>query len=611
MANRNKSHLIGKFENDDVPTGEDFSDLISSSLNLHEPLDTIQRLTSSLIISGTLSASGDVYVGGNVEASSYTISTLAFGSIDNITTSGSVTFGDSASEDNHRMTGSLYISGATVQFTSTNTNFLNSVNIGTTSSPQGKLGGGLTVSNSLTMGTTSHHQSQSISSSILITGSNSFGHLAMGTNEILHWNDNLTIGAYGGNNPTKGNIKFLTSMGVDSVATTSTKLFISASGRVGIGTIAPLGTLHLKHASEDINSYIETDKTDGYAKLNFLNDAQQYAVGINTDDTFLISDTTSTETPFIIKTSSGNNTLVLDGGNVGIGINTPLEKLQVVGNISASGTLNASCSAAPIHHAGILAIVYDSGSNQFHYTGSYGAGGVGGGGIFKETGSFYATTNNIEITGSLKATGDVNFSDNLSIGLADNTGNKFHVKTATPFPALFENTSTTTGMGIQFKDGLTTKIISIGVKGNDLQLLTDNSVRLQINDDGKVGIGRTPGTYKLEVQGDMAATADVIAYMASDRRLKDNIKPITNPIEKIKQIGGYTFDWNDNQSTYKGNDVGVIAQEIEDVLPSLVKDREGGYKGVKYDKIVSLLIEGIKDQQTQIDDLKRQFNNLK
>ena len=103
----------------------------------------------------------------------------------------------------------------------------------------------------------------------------------------------------------------------------------------------------------------------------------------------------------------------------------------------------------------------------------------------------------------------------------------------------------------------------------------------------------------------MAATADVIAYMSSDRRLKDNIKPIEDPIGKLKKIGGYSFDWNDKQNIYKGSDFGVIAQEIEEVLPSLVKDREDGYKGVKYDKIVSLLIEAVKDQQKQIDELKK------
>ena len=99
---------------------------------------------------------------------------------------------------------------------------------------------------------------------------------------------------------------------------------------------------------------------------------------------------------------------------------------------------------------------------------------------------------------------------------------------------------------------------------------------------------------------------DIIAFAASDKRLKDNITPISNPIEKIQKIGGYEFDWipTENIHSYEGHDIGVIAQEIEEVLPELVTTRDNGYKAVKYDKIVALLIEAIKDQQKQIDELK-------
>ena len=99
-------------------------------------------------------------------------------------------------------------------------------------------------------------------------------------------------------------------------------------------------------------------------------------------------------------------------------------------------------------------------------------------------------------------------------------------------------------------------------------------------------------------------SGDVIAFYSSDKRLKDNIIPISNPIEKIKSIGGYEFDWNDNQSTYEGHDIGVIAQEIEEVLPELVTTRNTGYKAVKYEKIIALLIEAVKEQQKQIDELR-------
>ena len=102
---------------------------------------------------------------------------------------------------------------------------------------------------------------------------------------------------------------------------------------------------------------------------------------------------------------------------------------------------------------------------------------------------------------------------------------------------------------------------------------------------------------------------DVIAFFSSDERLKDNVKPITDPINKILQIGGYTFKWNEKQNTYNGNDIGVIAQEIEEVLPEVVEERENGYKAVKYQKIVPLLIEAIKDQQKQINELKKIIKN--
>ena len=107
------------------------------------------------------------------------------------------------------------------------------------------------------------------------------------------------------------------------------------------------------------------------------------------------------------------------------------------------------------------------------------------------------------------------------------------------------------------------------------------------------------------VSGDITSTGDVVAYASSDKRLKDNIQPISNPLEKINQISGNSFVWNEEkQNIYKGKDYGVIAQEIEEILPELVQTREDGYKAVKYDKIISLLIEGIKELSKEVTELK-------
>ena len=116
-------------------------------------------------------------------------------------------------------------------------------------------------------------------------------------------------------------------------------------------------------------------------------------------------------------------------------------------------------------------------------------------------------------------------------------------------------------------------------------------------------------TGGIGTSGDVFAGGDVVAYASSDERLKDNILPIENPLQKINQIGGYSFDWNvEKQDIYKGKDYGVIAQEIEEILPELVDTRETGYKAVKYDKLVSLLIEGIKELSHEVNELKQQIN---
>ena len=108
----------------------------------------------------------------------------------------------------------------------------------------------------------------------------------------------------------------------------------------------------------------------------------------------------------------------------------------------------------------------------------------------------------------------------------------------------------------------------------------------------------------------LRTSSDIIAFASSDERLKDNVKRIENPLEKLKAINGYTFDWNDKQSSYVGNDIGVIAQEIEKIMPQIVTTRENGFKAVKYEKIVPLLIEVCKEQQSQIDELKALVNKL-
>jgi len=126
-----------------------------------------------------------------------------------------------------------------------------------------------------------------------------------------------------------------------------------------------------------------------------------------------------------------------------------------------------------------------------------------------------------------------------------------------------------------------------------------------INGDVSVQLTLTVSGNTL-VEGTIRSYSDIIAYSSSDVRLKDNIRVIESPIEKISKISGVSFNWNNKQSVHEvgTKDYGVIAQEIEEVLPELVTTRDDGYKAVRYEKVVPLLIESIKEQQSKINELE-------
>jgi hypothetical protein len=127
-----------------------------------------------------------------------------------------------------------------------------------------------------------------------------------------------------------------------------------------------------------------------------------------------------------------------------------------------------------------------------------------------------------------------------------------------------------------------------------------------INSAGSVGIGTTSPAYKLDVTGDIRATSDVIAF--SDARVKDNVETITNALAKVISLRGVYYNRNDIED--KSRKVGVIAQEVKEILPEVVQQDNKGNYSVAYGNMVSIFIEAIKEQQSQIDDLQKQINYL-
>ena len=123
---------------------------------------------------------------------------------------------------------------------------------------------------------------------------------------------------------------------------------------------------------------------------------------------------------------------------------------------------------------------------------------------------------------------------------------------------------------------------------------------------GNVGIGRTNPSYKLDVNGTIRGNN----VSPSDARWKKEIETIDNALERVTSLHGVNFKWKDTESD-DTLQMGVVAQEVEKVFPEVVSTDDQGYKSVAYDKLVAPLIEAIKEQQTQIEALQAEIEELK
>lgn len=128
--------------------------------------------------------------------------------------------------------------------------------------------------------------------------------------------------------------------------------------------------------------------------------------------------------------------------------------------------------------------------------------------------------------------------------------------------------------------------------GNNLYVDVTNS---------RVGVGTTVPSTALQVAGTITC---VDVNSTSDINLKENIHSIDDPLGKVMQINGVGFRWKDT----KEDAIGVIAQDIEEVIPELVKNNDH-IKTVNYNGLIGVLIEAIKEQQRQILELKAQIND--
>ena len=472
----------------------------------------------------------------------------------------------------------------------------------------------------------------------IIEGANN-GHLVMGIrdNDV---SDSFSIVSGGGN--------YQTDTTYDTLIA-----YFKADGNIGLGTNSPAGQLNVRTGPVIIGAGTSTGTASqplqvtggGYFsgnlgigvtnpayKLDVIGSIQARAAA--TQDGVLIAGraggTSSYDVTITPTTLSADRTLTLADGNTTLQAGT----MAITG-----GTLGQFAATTSSQLAGVISDETGSGALVFATSPTLTTPILGTPTSGTLTNCTGYTAANIASAG----TGVTTFlvtptSANLNTAVTDNTGSGALVFATSP-------TLTTPNVGAATGTSLSvTGSITAASSGNTILLGTDGAIEILRTaggayidfkdaavDDFDVRIAQS-GATTLALTGAFTATSNITAY-SSDRRLKENFKHIERPLEKVQKLNGYTFDWNKKSEElgfipqHKQNDVGLIAQEVQAVLPQAAvlapfdrvanEDREiisksgENYLTIQYERLVPLLVEAIKEQQEQINTLKEEINNLK
>jgi hypothetical protein len=331
-----------------------------------------------------------------------------------------------------------------------------------------------------------------------------------------------------------------------SVGGVTGRMWILNDGKVGIGTNSPDYKLEVQGVISSADS--------GLQKATFANVGNDLVLTANADATNVTAN-------ILFKSSGSGGAAVSEkmridsSGNVGIGI-APVSGARLT--LGTGAVANEILSFAPA-----------SGGN--------------------------AELRNTSSTGSFTFTNSDGSSEKMRIDSAGNVG----INITNPGQKL-----TVQGDGSGTSDVVRIIYGNGSHSGNGLNIRAANSGKV-LYAEGSVGAGFAEITTAYNANPNFRISGDVVAYATSDKRFKDNLETIENPINKINKLNGYTFDWNNKQDVYKGKDYGVVAQEVEKIMPELVDTRFDGYKAVKYEKLIPLLIESIKELEARVKELEK------
>jgi len=385
-----------------------------------------------------------------------------------------------------------------------------------------------------------------------------------------------------------------------NVGTNVPRMIILANGKVGLGTTNPIssfhiyeatgtdntatyGTITLQHGnSGGVSSILFTSTVNynsDFGYIKFIDNVgstssytgYNYFGATNTEVAALIigceNDNTTVSGPdSVIINPAGNivlapkNNVTYITGNVGIGTTNPGNSIDVRGgNINTSGSfINNYSTTSNIHISYFNPAPYNNGSTSANQTTSY-----------------------IQLCTSTTA-GFAVTAPYLTVKCSD----------------------------IANAYGTIVTLSSQGVYWSGYNLGTNIVLDSSFATNGS---GNNGGTITFQV-GTYVSTLNRNGFYvngtfisSSDKRLKTNIETLKEPLNTIKKLRGVSFNWIEKNN----KSMGLIAQEVEEVLPFLILNNIDGFKGISYNSLIGLLIEGIKEQQEQINKLIIEVENLK
>ena len=398
------------------------------------------------------------------------------------------------------------------------------------------------------------------------------------------------------------------------------------SGNVGTaGTLAVAGNTTITSAQQANATVAALKVTGGILALKdiktaangnfgYVNITSNLDVDVNANiDGNLVVDGTTTlgdaigDTIKLTGQVFGNSTVgIIPSANGGsIGTNTKRWKLNTT-TINASGDVTASSDVDITGEANTGTLIVRSTSTLLGAV-NFGNSTINANLSANSTQSLFAVDK--VVVEDFTASGSVSLPSNTVLNLA--TANTADLSVTNS--AVFSTGANTT---VSFGDGNGRATITFA---NAVFDSTFGPANTNINDIGSAAlswrtgyfdtslvVGNTTANTTAVLADNIYARDDLVASYSSDENLKDNIVVLDEALNRVESISGYSFDWNSKVGDYREGtpDYGVLAQEIENILPNAVTTNGRGYKTVSYNAVIPLLVEAIKELSAKVDRMQ-------